>query len=139
MKRRQFLTMLGASTLAPALPLPAMPAAARGAGYTRYMYGLAVFQARPRASVTAADLVTRLGVSTSQASAMMGEMSARGVLSAVTGAVQSASPRAPYVRKILRHVADQLETPTIPADPAPDTKNTQHPLNRIPSGDCSDE
>jgi hypothetical protein len=86
--------------------------AAAAAGYNRYMYGLAVFHARTRASVSAVDLMARLKVSAVQANAMMGEMSASGVLSQATGAARvaaSASPRQPYIRKALREIADWVE------------------------------
>lgn len=86
MKRRGFLSLLGAAGLAPVLPaLPAVPAAA--AGYNRYMYGLAVFHARTRASITAADLAAKLRVGLGTAEAMVGEMTAKGVLSPVLHSV----------------------------------------------------
>ena len=110
MHRRRFLSLIGATAVAPALPAMGAPASA-AAGYNRYMYGLAVFQARTRAHITAADLAARLGVSPSQASAMMGEMTARGVLSSLTGAVRVAAtpaPRKPYLRKALRRIAETL-------------------------------
>jgi hypothetical protein len=114
MKRRHFLSMLGAATVAPALPAFGAQGsvAAAAAGYNRYMYGLAVFHARTRASVSAVDLISRLKVSAVQANAMMGEMSASGVLSQATGAVRvatSVSPRQPYIRKALREIAEWVE------------------------------
>lgn len=94
MNRRHFVRLLGAAVAAPAMPAPvAMPAArpasaAAGAAYSRTLYGHAVFHARTRASLSAADLMTRLKVSAAQAEALMGEMSARGVLTPVVqGAV----------------------------------------------------
>jgi 3-isopropylmalate/(R)-2-methylmalate dehydratase small subunit len=73
MKRRSFLSLLGAATVAPALPSVggAAPAAA---GYTRYMYGLAVFHARTRAQISAAGIAHCLKVTLPQAEAMIGEM-----------------------------------------------------------------
>ena len=95
MKRRNFLSLLGAAGTAPLLPLPANAASA-SLGYNRYMYGLAVFHARTRASLSVADLVTWLRVSTATAEAMMGEMSARGVLvpalNAASGTMRAVSP-----------------------------------------------
>ena len=119
MQRRNFLSLIGAAAVAPALPAIGAPTsvAATATGYNRYMYGLAVFQARTRASITAADLVTRLGVSAPQASAMINEMSARGVLSSVTGAARiaaTAPPRKPYVRKMLRQIAEMTHDPADP-------------------------
>jgi hypothetical protein len=84
--RRSFLSLLGAAGLAPALPLPA-GAATAASGYNRYMYGLAVFHARTRATVSAADLVAKLRVSSATAEAMLGEMTAKGV---ITPAMQAA-------------------------------------------------
>jgi len=81
-KRRGFLTMLGAATLAPALPAVSAPAAAT---YNRYMYGLAVFHARTRAHVSAAGIAYRLKVTTAQAEAMMVEMTAKGMITPVAG------------------------------------------------------
>lgn len=114
MKRRNFLSLIGAASLAPALPSFGASSAV-AAGYNRYMYGLAVFHARTSAGLTTADLMSRLGISTPQARAMMGEMTKRGVLSGGAGVVTKtayAAPRKPYVRKILRQIADHLETDT---------------------------
>ncbi|MGB3244170.1 MAG: hypothetical protein WBB25_06535 [Sulfitobacter sp.] len=116
MKRRNFLTLIGAASLSPALPAFGARASA-AVGYNRYMYGLAVFHARTRVGLTMTDLMARLGVSSSQASAMLSEMTARGVLSGVTGAVNGvshAAPRKPYLRKMLRHLQEHVETS--PAD-----------------------
>jgi len=94
-ERRRFLALLGATSAAPLLPLPAA-ATPVAAGYNRYMYGLAVFQARTRASISSADLIAKLRVSPSIAQAMMAEMSAKGVLKpavgAASGAMKAVSP-----------------------------------------------
>jgi hypothetical protein len=111
MKRRNFLSLIGAASLAPTLPAFGAPAAV-AAGYNRYMYGLAVFHARTRNGLTTADLMARLKVSSVQAQAMMGEMSASGVLSSVTGSARVAAPiaqRKPYVRKALRQLDEWLD------------------------------
>jgi hypothetical protein len=79
MKRRSFLSMMGAAGLVPAMPALAQPAPV-AAGYNRYMYGLAVFHARTRATVSVADLMTRLKVGSGPAEAMIGEMTAKGVI-----------------------------------------------------------
>ena len=72
MKRRNFLSLMGAAAVAPALP--AIPAPVAAAGYNRYMYGLAVFHARTRTNISAAGIAHRLKVSLPQAEAMIGEM-----------------------------------------------------------------
>ena len=114
MKRRSFLSLIGAATVAPALPSMGSSAAVQTAvGYNRYMYGLGVFQARTRAGLTTADLMARLHLTPAQASAMMREMTARGVFAQTIGAarvaVQNPIPRKPYVRRALREFQDALE------------------------------
>lgn len=82
MKRRSFLTMLGAAVAAPALPMAAAPAPV-AAVYNRYTYGLAVFHARTHAHVTAAGIAKRLKVTPAQAKAMISEMSSAGLVKPV--------------------------------------------------------
>ena len=121
-KRRGFLAMLGAAGLAPALPAGGTSVAA--AGYNRYMYGLAVFHARTRASLSAADLIARLKVNAVQAEALMGEMTARGVVAPVAhaagGVVRAIDPNGSRpvqsIGKTLRKVADWIDEDTAPAD-----------------------
>ena len=125
MKRRNFLTMIGAATLAPALhSLGGTPVATAAAGYNRYMYGLGVFQARTRAGLTTVELMTRLKLNKVQAEAMIGEMTASGVFSPITSAVRVATtkttPRKPYVRKAMRQVEAWL-------DEQPDTAQQKCP------------
>jgi 3-isopropylmalate/(R)-2-methylmalate dehydratase small subunit len=84
MKRRGFLTMLGAAVAAPALP--AVSSAPAAAAYNRYMYGLAVFHARTRAHVSARGIAYCLKVSTAQAEAMISEMTKNGLVKPVFGA-----------------------------------------------------
>jgi 3-isopropylmalate/(R)-2-methylmalate dehydratase small subunit len=74
MQRRNFLTMMGATALAPILPAFGTSPAAAAVGYNRYQYGLAVFHARTRANISAAGIAHRLKVSVPQAEAMIGEM-----------------------------------------------------------------
>ena len=83
MKRRGFLSMLGAVAVVPALPAVAAPAAT--ATYNRYMFGLAVFHARTRAHVSAGGIAFRLKVTTAQAEAMLTEMASKGMVTPVTG------------------------------------------------------
>ena len=84
MKRRGFLQMIGAATLAPALPALSAPAAT-AATYNRYTYGLAVFHARTRAHVSAAGIAYRLKVTTAQAEAMIAEMASKGMVTPIMG------------------------------------------------------
>ncbi|SFT07306.1 hypothetical protein SAMN04488040_3003 [Sulfitobacter marinus] len=112
MQRRSFLSMIGAASLTPLLPTvgASAPAAAMASGYNRYQYGLAVFHARTRIELNAADLIAKLRVNPAQARAMMGEMSASGVLTrGASGAVTLSQNRItakPYVRKALRQITD---------------------------------
>ena len=113
MRRRSFLSLIGAAGLAPALPSVGA-AAPVAAGYNRYMYGLAVFHARTRASLSAGDLMARLKVTAVQADAMIGEMTAKGVLGPVThGTTSVLRTIEPQYRgssdrasRVLRRVAD---------------------------------
>lgn len=112
MHRRSFLSMIGAASLTPLLPAfgASAPAAAMAGSYNRYQYGLAVFHARTRIGLNTADLMAKLRVNPAQAHAMMGEMSASGILTrGVSGAVGVSSNRItskPYVRKALRQIID---------------------------------
>ena len=87
MRRRGFRASLGAVLAVPALPsLPMASGQVAGAvavGYNRYQYGLAVFHARTRVAVNAADLAKTLRVSVGTAEAMVGEMRAAGVIAPV--------------------------------------------------------
>ncbi len=85
MQRRGFLKMLGSVAVTPLLPAAAMPTAP--AVYSRYMYGLAVFQARTRATLTIAELAKRLGVTPAQSQAMMSEMASNGVITSAGNAI----------------------------------------------------
>lgn len=79
MKRRGFLSLLGAALAAPTLPA----AAAAPASYSRATYGLAVFHARTRAHVSARGLSWCLKVPMAQANAMMAEMTRTGLVTPV--------------------------------------------------------
>ncbi len=97
MKRRMFLATLGAAGATALMPMP-LRTAPIAAGYNRYMYGLAVFQARTRASLSATDLIAKLRVSPATAKALINEMTASGVLKpalhAAAGTMQAVSPNA---------------------------------------------
>lgn len=115
MKRRSFLSLLGA-----AIATPALPAAAPAASYSRLTFGIAVLHARTRAHVSARGLAWCLKVPLPQAKAMLSEMAARGM---VTPVGLSGQMRA--VSNILQpqawHVAGQ------PADPAASKTKAMQP------------
>ncbi len=117
MKRRSFLGMLGAAAVAPAIPMRAAAAPA-AAVYNRYMYGLAVFHARTRASLSTGDLMAKLRVSAVQANAMMGEMTATGVVQPIAqsavGAVRAINPTIqrsydPSARRLATKIKDAAQ------------------------------
>ena len=86
MHRRSFLTSLAALGIVPALPLGALSSTATQAvSYNRYMYGVGVFHARTRASLTAAELAAKMAIPQAQAKIMIGEMMSRGVVSPLSG------------------------------------------------------
>ncbi len=95
LKRRNFFGMLGAAAVAPMIPVRAAAAPA-AVVYNRYMYGLAVFHARTKASLSTGDLMAKLRVSAVQAEAMMGEMTASGIVQPIAqsavGAVRAINP-----------------------------------------------
>jgi 3-isopropylmalate/(R)-2-methylmalate dehydratase small subunit len=86
MQRRGFLSLLAAAASAPLLP---GRVAAQAAGYSRSAFGMAVFHARTRVGLTAADLSGRLRVSAPVAEAMMRELSAKGLIATTTGAARA--------------------------------------------------
>ena len=88
--------MLGAASAVPLLSASVTAQPVVAASYNRYMYGLAVFHARTRASISAVDLGARLRVSGAVVDAMMREMTQKGVLTpalhAVAGTMRAVSP-----------------------------------------------
>ncbi|MDJ0638593.1 MAG: hypothetical protein QNJ20_07145 [Paracoccaceae bacterium] len=121
MKRRNFLSLLGAAGAAPMLPAPLKAAPVAAAGYNRYMYGLAVFHARTRASITAGDLIAKLRVSGATANALMSEMASKGVLMPAlnsAGAMQAVSPNGQSGRGIPQKVGDAARQFLTPDDEA---------------------
>mgnify|MGYP000250168856 CR=1 FL=1 len=78
LRRRSFLGLFGAAIAAPALP-----AAAPAVGYSRASYGLAMVHAQTYPLVSVRGLVNRLGLTQTQATAIINKMSADGVLGAI--------------------------------------------------------
>ena len=140
MERRNFLQMLGAAVAVPVVPGSTMRAVASGAGYNRYMYGLAVFHARTRGSLTAADLATKLRVGSTTAHAILGEMSASRVISPALGSssVMQAASRIhdPLLdkRAISQSLRDWALSPEVDATVTEDdvSQNEQSPRPVIP-------
>lgn len=86
MKRRGFLTLLGAAVAAPFVPAPL---AARSAAYSRAALHGAIYHAQSRAVFSVWGLSKTLGISTDAASALMQELSQRGVIGPLQGATAS--------------------------------------------------
>lgn len=79
MKRRRFLSLIGAAATAPLAP--ALPQAAPL--YSRTMFSRAVMHARLRPHVSARGIAYRLKVSTTQAEGMIAEMATKGMVKPV--------------------------------------------------------
>ena len=119
MKRRSFLSLIGAASAAPVLPGQAFGAVAKTASYNRFMYGYAVFKARHGGAVVASDLAAALKVTSGQANAMIAEMTRDGILRKTTsGAVQAVTTHGGrlgpngYLRKSARlagEISDRFE------------------------------
>lgn len=75
MKRRSFLTMLGAAVAA-----PLTPAIGSAAGYSRTTYDLAILHAKKFPLVSVGGLSKRIGIATPQAEAIIKQMSSEGLL-----------------------------------------------------------
>jgi hypothetical protein len=102
MKRRGFLSVLGAAAVMPVLPMHGAQAAAvatragAGGGYARLLYGLAVYHAETGGAVSATALMPKLGVTAGRADALVARMAARGVIEPVAGSAPGlfrATPR----------------------------------------------
>lgn len=89
MNRRNFITLLGAAGLAPALP--SMGAASASSGISISVYARAVGHARTRAQVTAKGLAYSLKISAAQADAVMAKLTAKGIIQPVAGAAHAVS------------------------------------------------
>ena len=90
MNRRKFLSLGAATAATPLLPALSFSSAVAPVSFNGYQYGLAVFHARTRASLSAAELASRLRVSTPIAQGMIAKMRADGfVRLGANGAVQA--------------------------------------------------
>lgn len=76
MKRRSFLTMLGAVAAAPFVPATAVPAA----GYSRASFGLAVAHAQKYPLLSVGGMAKQIGVTPVEARAIITEMSRDGMV-----------------------------------------------------------
>jgi hypothetical protein len=90
LRRRNFLGLFGAAIAAPLIPV-----AAPAAGFSQSAYGLAIVHAQKYPLVSVRGLVTRLGMSKTQANAVIRQMSSEGLLGALNptrpGTVHAAS------------------------------------------------
>ena len=109
MNRRGFLRALAAAVALPAVPGRAIGAAkgtAATVAGTSYTYGLAVFHARTRSSVTAAELAARTGVTPGQAARTIERLLAERhiVPGALPGSYTAANPylQNPALREMVR-------------------------------------
>ena len=114
MKRRSFISILSGAAIAPALPVGAARAAtvsaSAGSGYARLLYGLSVYHAETSGTISAAQLMPRLGVSATRAKALMSEMISKGVLSpaaSVNGVFRTADATSP--RQLMTRFEKWLE------------------------------
>jgi hypothetical protein len=82
MKRRNFLSLIGAATTAPLIPTIG---AASAPLYSRTAFSRAVMHARLRPHVSARGIAFRLKVSTTQAEGMIAEMTSKGLVRPISG------------------------------------------------------
>ena len=95
MKRRNFISLIGAAVTAPLLPRPVFAAPLAPAVVPRaYPYGLAVFHARTKSTVTAAHLAKHVQVSPAKAEQMIARMLRENhiVAGATSGTYSAADP-----------------------------------------------
>ena len=88
MKRRGFLSMVGAAGLAPVLPSLAVPTPG---GVGLGAYARAVMHARTRSQISAKGLAFCLKISAGQAEALMGRLASKGVIQPIAGTARAAS------------------------------------------------
>ena len=85
MKRRGFLQLLGGALTAPVLPSASLGA---GSAYPASALHAAIYHAQTRVTVSAFGLAHVLGLKSTQAQALMADLSARGVIGPVQGAAR---------------------------------------------------
>ncbi len=119
MKRRGFLSLLGAATTAPLLPT--LPASA-SAGYSRTLFSRAVAVTRMKPHVSARGIAALLRIPASQAERMLTEMTARGIVVPVPGGagVHVRASNAIVRAAGMRAAAQQSQRPKAPSN-TPDT------------------
>ena len=98
MKRRSFLSMLGAASAAPLMPTPVLGAISRAASYNRFSYGYAVFWARHGGAFGVQQLAKAMQISETQAKAMIDEMLQDRLVRASQAGVQSVSTHGGHTR-----------------------------------------
>ncbi|MEJ6399261.1 hypothetical protein [Yoonia sp. 208BN28-4] len=87
MKRRSFLTMIGAAVTAPLLPRVPLARVAKAAPYSAAALHGAIIHAQSRVSISSWSLAQTLGVPVEQANSLMVDLADRGVLGHMRGSV----------------------------------------------------
>ena len=108
--------MLGAATVAPALPVPAMASATQAAAVNRFTYGMALFRLRHGGAYGASDLARMFKLPLDQATGLLAQMTRDGFVrpsgAGMVQAVASQGGRAGhgrYIRKAARQIADAVD------------------------------
>jgi len=92
MKRRRFLSLIGAATTAPLIPMPSLRAGAASvaaAPYSKAALHGAIMHAQSSRYISAFGLTKLLKVSVAQADALMADLAGRGVIAPLSGAKAS--------------------------------------------------
>ncbi|MCO4848258.1 MAG: hypothetical protein KC448_09840 [Yoonia sp.] len=136
LRRRNFLGLFGAAIAAPMIPV-----AAPAAGFSRTTYELAIAHAQKYPQVSVRGLVARLGMSNTQANAVITQMSSDGVLGVLNptrpGTVHAASKV--YTNPVWSRASAKLADPKVRANPKPDyTSQSAQAKTRYADVDLSD-